>query len=82
MGRKPAPESKKRRGERLVRELVEARERTQLSQLDLSSRSGITLDAIRKIERGVVLEPGFFTVADLAIALGLDLARLAEPVDR
>lgn len=66
----------------MVRELVEARERTQLSQLDLSSRSGITLDAIRKIERGVVLEPGFFTVADLAIALGLDLARLAEPVDR
>ena len=78
MGRKPASESKKNRGAGLVRVLVTARQRAGISQSDLSVRSGINLDAIRKLERGAVLEPGFFTVTDLARALGVDLGELVD----
>jgi len=38
----------------------------------------VDLDLIRKIERGAIYEPGFFTVVDLARGLGADLGRIAE----
>jgi transcriptional regulator with XRE-family HTH domain len=42
--------------------------------------AGISLDTLRKIERGAIATPAFFTVAALAKALDLDLTTLAAAV--
>jgi len=39
--------------------------------------AGISLDTLRKIERGAIPTPAFFTVAAVARVLDLDLAELA-----
>jgi transcriptional regulator with XRE-family HTH domain len=62
----------------LVAELVRRRNEAGLSQPQLSERAGVGLDSIRKIERRAVYEPGFFTIVDLARALGLELNELAQ----
>jgi transcriptional regulator with XRE-family HTH domain len=47
-------------------------------------RAGISLDTLRKIERGAIPTPAFFTVAALARVLEVNLVTLAElgPVHR
>jgi len=52
-------------------------------------QAGISLDTLRKIERGAIASPAFFTVAALARALELSLdelagrvAELAQPSER
>jgi transcriptional regulator with XRE-family HTH domain len=40
--------------------------------------AGISLDTLRKIERGAIAAPTFFTVAALARVLDLDLTALAD----
>jgi hypothetical protein len=40
--------------------------------------AGISLDTLRKIERGAIATPAFFTVAALARVLDLDLNDLAD----
>lgn len=78
MGRRRTSEKKARRGRRLATELVRQRGRSELSQSQLAERSGVSLDALRRIERKVVPEPGFFTVIDLAATLGLRIDELAD----
>ncbi len=41
------------------------------------AHEGISLDTLRKIERGAIAVPAFFTVASLARVLDLDLTTLA-----
>lgn len=48
------------------------------SAADVASSAGISLDTLRKIERGAIATPAFFTVAALARALDLNLVDLAE----
>jgi transcriptional regulator with XRE-family HTH domain len=48
------------------------------SAAEVALRAGISLDTLRKIERGVIVTPAFFTVAALARVLELDLRSLAE----
>ncbi|WP_131735723.1 helix-turn-helix domain-containing protein [Actinomadura roseirufa] len=43
--------------------------------------AGISLDTLRKIERGAIAAPAFFTVASLARVLDLDLTTLAHRLD-
>jgi transcriptional regulator with XRE-family HTH domain len=73
--RNPLTEYQRRRGLALGRALQQARGRR--SAADIAQRAGISLDTLRKIERGAIPSPAFFTVAALAEALDLDLAALA-----
>ncbi|GLZ12361.1 transcriptional regulator [Actinomadura sp. NBRC 104425] len=50
----------------------------------VAAEAGISLDTLRKIERGAIAAPAFFTIAALARVLDLDLTALArdlEPFD-
>lgn len=51
--------------------------RGQRSAAEVAQRAGISLDTLRKIERGAIPSPAFFTVAALADVLELDLDALA-----
>jgi transcriptional regulator with XRE-family HTH domain len=78
MPRKRASGERLQRGHLLSVELARVRLSAGLSQEDLARRSGVGLDAIRRIEQETVHEPGFFTVADLAAATGATLDGLAR----
>jgi transcriptional regulator with XRE-family HTH domain len=72
--RPPLSPQERERGRRLGALLREARgDRT---PAEVSAASGVSLEALRKIESGRVPTPAFFTVAALAGALGLPLDRL------
>ncbi|RFS86114.1 helix-turn-helix domain-containing protein [Actinomadura spongiicola] len=47
----------------------------------VAAEAGISLDTLRKIERGAIAVPAFFTVAALARVLDLDLTTLARDMD-
>jgi transcriptional regulator with XRE-family HTH domain len=81
--RAPLTPDERRRGKALGRALQRARGRR--SAAEVSRLAGVSLDTLRKIERGAIATPAFFTVAALARVLDLDLATLAtstlrEPV--
>ncbi len=74
MVRPPLSPQERERGRRLGALLREARgDRT---PAEVSAASGVSLEALRKIESGRVPTPAFFTVAALAGALGLPLDRI------
>jgi transcriptional regulator with XRE-family HTH domain len=75
MVRTPMTEDQRERGRALGQTLRLARgPRTAAS---VAAEAGISLDTLRKIERGAIAAPAFFTVAALARALDLDLKSLA-----
>jgi transcriptional regulator with XRE-family HTH domain len=71
MVRTPLTELERERGLALGRTLQRARGGRSAAEVAL--RAGISLDTLRKIERGAIATPAFFTVAALAEVLGLDL---------
>jgi transcriptional regulator with XRE-family HTH domain len=74
MVRPPLSPQERERGRRLGALLREARgDRT---PADVAAASGVSLEALRKIESGRVPTPAFFTVTALAGALGIPLDRL------
>ncbi len=74
MVRPPLSPQERERGRRLGALLREVRgDRT---PAEVSAASGVSLEALRKIESGRVPTPAFFTVAALAGALGMPLDRL------
>ncbi|HSA51454.1 MAG TPA: helix-turn-helix transcriptional regulator [Yinghuangia sp.] len=75
MVRTPLTDEQRHRGRILGQVLREARGRRSAAQV--SVESGVPLDTLRKIERGAIAMPAFFTVAQLARVLDLDLAELA-----
>jgi transcriptional regulator with XRE-family HTH domain len=75
MVRHPLTEADRERGLALGRALQRARGGRSAAEVAL--RAGIALDTLRKIERGAIAAPTFFTVAALADVLGLDLTDLA-----
>ena len=79
MVRTPLTEDERVRGAALGRALQQARGRRSAAEVAL--RAGISLDTLRKIERGAIATPAFFTVAALARVLDLDLATLATVAD-
>jgi transcriptional regulator with XRE-family HTH domain len=76
MVRNPLTEDERHRGLVLGRMLQAAR--GPRSAATVAFAAGISLDTLRKIERGAIVTPAFFTVAALARVLGLDLSALAE----
>lgn len=79
MVRTPLTEAERRRGRALGLALQRARGRRSAAEVALAA--GISLDTLRKIERGAIATPAFFTVVALARALRLDLDALAEVED-
>jgi transcriptional regulator with XRE-family HTH domain len=75
MVRTPLTIGERERGLALGRRLQAARGRR--SAAEVAMAAGISLDTLRKIERGAIATPAFFTVAALAGVLGLDLGELA-----
>jgi hypothetical protein len=74
--RTPLTAHERERGIALGRVLQQARGARSAAEVAL--RAGISLDTLRKIERGAIPTPTFFTVAALARVLALDLQMLAE----
>ncbi|MGY1749752.1 helix-turn-helix domain-containing protein [Modestobacter sp. SYSU DS0511] len=74
MVRPPLTLEERERGRRLGALLREARD--DRSPAEVAAASGVSLEALRKIESGRVPTPAFFTVAALAAAVGLPLDRL------
>jgi transcriptional regulator with XRE-family HTH domain len=74
--RTPLTEAERERGRALGQALQRAR--AGRSAAEVAMLAGVSLDTLRKIERGAIATPAFFTVAALARVLGLDLAALAE----
>jgi transcriptional regulator with XRE-family HTH domain len=80
MVRTPLTEDERERGQALGRALQRARGERSAAAVALAA--GISLDTLRKIERGAIATPTFFTVAALARALDLDLTALADSLAR
>jgi transcriptional regulator with XRE-family HTH domain len=79
MVRPPLTSAERDRGRRLGALLREARGNR--PPAEVAAASGVSLEALRKIESGRVPTPAFFTVAALARALHLPLDALAAAVD-
>ncbi|MQY06119.1 helix-turn-helix domain-containing protein [Actinomadura macrotermitis] len=80
MVRTPLTSEQRDRGRALGQVLRAAR--GPRSAASVAAEAGISLDTLRKIERGAIAVPAFFTVAALARALGLDLSDLAHDLQR
>jgi transcriptional regulator with XRE-family HTH domain len=74
--RTPLTPDERERGLALGQALQRARDGRSAAEVAL--RAGISLDTLRKIERGAIPTPTFFTVAALARVLDLDLHTLAD----
>lgn len=78
MVRPPLTAAERDRGRRLGALLRAARGNR--SPAEIAAASGVSLEALRKIESGRVPTPAFFTVAALAAALGVPLDDLVAAV--
>jgi transcriptional regulator with XRE-family HTH domain len=79
MVRDPLTPAERARGERLgglLRELRGPR-----SIVEVAAAAGISPETLRKIESGRIATPAFFTVANLATALGTSLDVLAAATE-
>jgi hypothetical protein len=76
MVRTPLTPEERARGLALGRTLQRARGTRRAGEVAVLA--GISLDTLRKIERGAIATPAFFTVAALARVLDLDLIALAR----
>lgn len=81
MARKELDPETLRRSAAFADLLRKAREREGLSQSDLASASGVSLDVIRSIECGRLKVPGVFSAYRLAVALRADLAKWLKQID-
>ncbi|WP_370100921.1 helix-turn-helix domain-containing protein [Streptacidiphilus sp. MAP12-20] len=82
MVRTPLTPLERERGERLGTLLRQAR--GDRSMVQIAAQAGLSAETLRKIETGRAPTPAFFTVAALAVALGLsldELVVLCAPVD-
>ena len=76
MVRPPLSEWERERGEALGAALRAAR--GDRSMVEVAARAGVSAETLRKIERGRVPTPAFFTVAAIAEALGVPLSDLVS----
>lgn len=74
MVRPPLTPFERDRGELLGQILRDAR--ADRSMVEVAAHAGISVETLRKIERGRVPTPAFFTVAAIAGAVGLSLEDL------
>ena len=76
MVRVPLSQHERERGEHLGRILREAR--GPRSMVEIADRAGLSVETLRKIEKGRIPTPAFFTVAAIAEAVGLSLDALRD----
>lgn len=78
-GRARRDESRYReQADRLAARLRSLRRARGVTQEQLAFRAQVAVSTLRKIESGTVVEPGYFTVRALAVALGVDLRELDD----
>jgi len=80
MVRVPLTPSDRERGVRLGRLLRQAR--GDRSIVDVANAAGVSAETLRKIETGRIPTPTFFTVAALAVTLGLSLDAVVDATGR
>ncbi|WP_156758371.1 helix-turn-helix domain-containing protein [Actinokineospora pegani] len=80
MVRAPLTQQERERGELLGSLLRAARGRR--SMVEVAADAGISVETLRKIERGRIPTPAFFTVAAIAEAVGVSLADLHQRAAR
>lgn len=80
MVRQPLSEFERLRGAALGRALRTAR--GSRSMVAVAAEAGISAETLRKIERGVIATPAFFTIAALAECLHVPLDDLIERAGR
>jgi transcriptional regulator with XRE-family HTH domain len=68
MSRPRKDQDQKARGKRLA-DKIKASRGSKITQEQLAQMAGVSLDTLRKLERGAVAAPNVFLIADLAIAL-------------
>jgi transcriptional regulator with XRE-family HTH domain len=78
LGRRAASPALVQRGARLADVLKARREEREWSRSQLARAAQVEIDTLRRIEIYRTHDPGFFTVVDIAHALGLNLMELAE----
>lgn len=78
MARTRRPASAKRQGKALGRALKEQRNSLDPtpSASTVAAKARISVDELRKIERGTIADPGFFTITRVARQLGVSLTEL------
>ncbi|MFD0513863.1 helix-turn-helix domain-containing protein [Streptomyces aureus] len=74
-GPNPLTPEERERGERLGLLLREARRGR--SMVEVAASAGLSAETLRKIETGRAPTPAFFTVAALALTLGLSMDEIA-----
>lgn len=79
MVRQPLSESERLRGAALGRALRAARGNR--SMVAVAAEAGISAETLRKIERGAIATPAFFTIAALAQCLQVRLDELLARAD-
>jgi transcriptional regulator with XRE-family HTH domain len=81
MPRKPIQEWERRRGLALGSLLVKRRNTLARSAEHVAVEAEISVETIRRLERGQIPNPGVFTVAALSRALGLGMDELLGPLE-
>ena len=79
MARSKIPSEERGRGAELGRALKEERELKDRSQGKIAQVAGLSVDTLRRIEQGRVANPGVFTIASIADALGTTLTHFVPP---
>lgn len=79
MGRFKTSAEKREKGADLGKALQAERTLKNKTQSQIAHEAGLSVDALRNIEQGHVANPGVFTVASIADALGRSLTHFVPP---
>jgi DNA-binding phage protein len=79
MVRTPLNQSERERGEQLG--CLLRRARGDRNMVEVAAASGISVETLRKIEKGRIPTPAFFTVAAVADTVGLSLDTLRAEIN-
>ena len=82
MARAKITDRERLRGADLGQALQTARTDKRKSQSQVASDAGIPVDTLRRIEQGQVANPGVFTVAAIADALGRSVSYFVKRPER
>lgn len=78
MPRPATTDASRQRGVELGHAIQSARKSKRRSQREIANEADVPLDTLRRIEQGRIANPGVFTIAAIAAALGISLSRLVS----
>lgn len=81
MGRRLLTLKERDRGRLLGQTISVTRKRLSISQVSLAKSANIDIDALRGLEQGRYSHPSFFTVMDIAHALGISIEELFQKTE-